>query len=65
VSAQNDGYPSAEYEAANRAQAEALKPEASRHGLRFEAYFSPSVAEWVLEKVVKGHFLHPSADYRS
>ncbi|WP_189637135.1 MULTISPECIES: hypothetical protein [unclassified Rhizobium] len=43
---QDDLYP-LEYWAAQKAQATALKAEASEHGLRLETYLVPSVAEWV------------------
>jgi Arc/MetJ-type ribon-helix-helix transcriptional regulator len=56
---QNDIYPS-EYRAAQKAQATALKVEASEHGLRMETYLVPSVAEWVLTLVERGRFLDPS-----
>lgn len=56
---QDDIFPS-EYVAAHKAQATALKPQAAEHGLSFEAYFVPSVAEWALGEVERGRFLSPS-----
>lgn len=58
-SQENDIYPP-EYRAAEKAQATALKAEASEHGLRLETYLVPSVAEWVLTQVERGRFLDPS-----
>ena len=49
-----------EYVAAHKAQAAALKADAAEHGLRFEAFFVPEVAEWVLAQVEQGRFLGPS-----
>lgn len=56
---QDDLYPP-EYRAAQKAQATALKAEASEHGLRLETYLVPSIAEWVLAHVERGRFLDPS-----
>ncbi|WP_457588639.1 hypothetical protein [Ensifer canadensis] len=56
---QDDLYPP-EYRAAQKAQATALKAEASDHGLRMETYLVPSIAEWVLTQVERGRFLDPS-----
>lgn len=41
-------------------QAEALRDRAARDGLRFEAYLPPSIAEWVLDEIIAGHFVEPS-----
>jgi antitoxin ParD1/3/4 len=49
-----------EYVAAGKAQAAALKPQASEHGLRFDGYFVPDVATWVLSHVENGDFHAPS-----
>lgn len=51
---------SPEYLAAPKAQAARLKHEATEHGLRFDAYFVPSAAEWVLEAIEKGRFVEPA-----
>jgi antitoxin ParD1/3/4 len=48
------------YVAAHKAQAAALKEEAAEQGLRFQAYFVPRVAEWVLGEIERGCFLDPS-----
>jgi hypothetical protein len=56
---QGDLFPP-EYVAAHKAQAAELKAEAAEHGLRFEAFFVPSIAEWVLGEVERGRFLGPS-----
>jgi Arc/MetJ-type ribon-helix-helix transcriptional regulator len=56
---QGDIFPP-EYVAAYQAQAAELKAEAAEHGLRFEAFFVPSIAEWVLGEVERGRFLGPS-----
>lgn len=50
----------AEYRTAVKAQAEAIKPLASAHGLLFEGHFAPDVAAWVLDCIARGHFYSPS-----
>jgi hypothetical protein len=40
---------SPEAEAARIAQAEALRDQAGKGGLRFEAYLPPDLAEWLLD----------------
>ncbi len=42
------------------AQARALREQASKGGLRFEAYLPPGLAEWVLDFVERGVFTDPS-----
>ncbi|NSZ04205.1 CopG family transcriptional regulator [Agrobacterium tumefaciens] len=43
-----------------KAQAEAIKPQASAHGLSFEGYLTPDVAAWVLTCIEQGHFHSPA-----
>lgn len=42
------------------AQARALKQEAGKGGLRFEAYLPPDLAEWLLNQIERGVFADPS-----
>jgi len=49
-----------EAKAARIAQARALKEEASKGGLRFEAYLPPDLAEWLLDLIECGVFADPS-----
>jgi hypothetical protein len=60
LSTEDDDVFSPEYVAANKAQATELRPQAVEHGLRFDGYLVPSVAEWVLAEVEHGRFLDPS-----
>lgn len=46
--------------AAGIAQAKALKEQAGKGGLRFEAYLPPGLAAWVLELIARGDFTDPS-----
>jgi Arc/MetJ-type ribon-helix-helix transcriptional regulator len=42
------------------AQARALREQAGKGGLRFEAYLPPDLAEWLLELIERGVFADPS-----
>jgi antitoxin ParD1/3/4 len=55
-----DGWPSAEEKAKNIAQAVALREQAQKGGLRFQAYLPPSLAEWLLGLIERGVFVDPS-----
>jgi antitoxin ParD1/3/4 len=55
-----DGWPTADEKAKNIAQAKALKEQAQKGGLRFEAYVPPGLAEWLLELIEQGVFVDPS-----
>ncbi len=46
--------------AAERAQAAALRDQAREGGLRFEAYLPPALADWMLERIERGTFADPS-----
>ncbi len=46
--------------AAERAQAKALREQARTGGLRFEAYLPPALADWLLERIERGTFADPS-----
>ena len=41
-------------------QAKALRERAARDGIRFDAYLPPSIAEWVLDRIIAGDFVDPS-----
>src|SRR3984893_4356331 len=43
------------------AQARALREQAGKGGLRFEAYLPPDLAEWLLDLIERGIFADPSA----
>jgi antitoxin ParD1/3/4 len=45
--------------AADIAQARALREQARKGGLRFEAYLPPRLAEWLLDLVEQGVFTDP------
>jgi antitoxin ParD1/3/4 len=55
-----DGWRTAEEKARDIAQARALKEQARKGGLRFEAYLPSGLAEWVLDFVERGVFVDPS-----
>src|SRR6266853_4439904 len=42
------------------AQARALREQAGKGGLRFEAYLPPGLAEWLLDLIERGVFADPS-----
>jgi len=42
------------------AQAKALRQQAGKGGLRFEAYLPPDLAEWLLDLIERGVFADPS-----
>jgi hypothetical protein len=44
----------------DQAKAKALMEQASKGGLRFEAYLPPDVAEWLLDLIERGVFADPS-----
>jgi hypothetical protein len=49
-----DAWDSPEAKAARIAQAEALRQQAGKGGLRFEAYLPPDLAEWLLSLIERG-----------
>jgi antitoxin ParD1/3/4 len=49
-----------EAKAARIAQARALKEQAGKGGLRFEAYLPPELADWLLDQIERGIFADPS-----
>jgi hypothetical protein len=49
-----------EAKAARIAQARALKAQAGKGGLRFEAYLPPGLAEWLLDLIERGVFADPA-----
>jgi antitoxin ParD1/3/4 len=55
-----DCWPTAEMQAQSVAQAKALRTQAQKGGLRFEAYLPPRLADWLLERIEQGLFLDPS-----
>ena len=55
-----DAWDSPEAEAARISQARALREQASKGGLRFEAYLPPDLAEWLLGLIERGVFADPS-----
>jgi antitoxin ParD1/3/4 len=55
-----DAWDSPEAEAARIAQAKALREQAGKGGLRFEAYLPPDLAEWLLGLIERGVFADPS-----
>jgi antitoxin ParD1/3/4 len=55
-----DDWPSAEIKAGSIAQAKALREQATKGGLHFEAYLPPGIAEWLLGLIEQGVFLDPS-----
>ena len=55
-----DAWDSPEAEAARIAQARALRDQAGKGGLRFEAYLPPDLAEWLLDLIEHGVFANPS-----
>jgi antitoxin ParD1/3/4 len=55
-----DAWDSPEAEVARIAQARALREQAGKGGLRFEAYLPPDLAEWLLDLIERGVFADPS-----
>jgi hypothetical protein len=53
-------WPSAEEKARSVAQAKALREQAKKGGLSFEAYLPPELADWLLGLIERGEFLDPS-----
>jgi len=49
-----------EAKAARIAQARALREQAGKGGLRFEAYLPPELADWLLDQIERGIFADPS-----
>ena len=49
-----------ETKAARIAQARALREQAGKGGLRFEAYLPPELADWLLDQIERGIFADPS-----
>jgi len=52
-----DAWDSPEAQAARIAQARALREQAAKGGLRFEAYLPPDLAEWLLGLIERGIFV--------
>lgn len=57
---QQSDWPSAEAKAKSIDQAKALRKQAKKGGLRFEAYLPPQLADWLLGLIEQGTFLDPS-----
>jgi antitoxin ParD1/3/4 len=57
---EDDTWPTAEEKARNIAQAKALREQARKGGLRFEAYLPSDLAEWLLDLIERGVFVDPS-----
>jgi hypothetical protein len=55
-----EAWDSPEAEAARIAQARAVREQARKGGLRFEAYLPPDLAEWLLGLIERGVFADPS-----
>jgi antitoxin ParD1/3/4 len=55
-----EAWDSHEAKAARVVQAGALKEQAGKGGLRFEAYLPPGLAEWLLDLIERGVFVDPS-----
>ena len=55
-----DAWDSPEAKAVRIAQAKALREQAGKGGLRFEAYLPPDLAEWLLGLIERGVFADPS-----
>ena len=55
-----DGWDGPKAEAARIAQGRALREQAGKGGLRFEAYLPPDLAEWLLDLIERGVFADPS-----
>ena len=57
---EDDAWPTAEEKAKNIAQAKALREQARKGGLRFEAYLPSDLAEWLLDLIERDVFVDPS-----
>jgi antitoxin ParD1/3/4 len=55
-----DGWPSTEEQTQSIAQAKALREQAKKGGLRFDAYVPPQLADWLLDLIERGVFSSPS-----
>jgi Arc/MetJ-type ribon-helix-helix transcriptional regulator len=55
-----DAWDSPEATAARIAQARAVREQAGKGGVRFEAYLPPDLAEWLLDLIERGVFVDPS-----
>ena len=55
-----EAWDSPEAEAARITQARALREQAGKGGLRFEAYLPPDLAEWLLDLIERSVFADPS-----
>jgi antitoxin ParD1/3/4 len=55
-----DAWDSPEAKAARITQARALREQAGKGGLRFEAYLPPDLAEWLLDQIERSVFADPS-----
>ena len=53
-------WPFAEHKKKSIVQAKALRKQAKKGGLRFDAYLTPDLADWLLGLIEKGVFLDPS-----
>jgi antitoxin ParD1/3/4 len=58
--AQQDTWPTAKMRASSIAQAKALRKQAKKGGLRFNAYVPPRLAAWLLGLIEQGVFMDPS-----
>lgn len=56
----DDIWPSKEFRAWARQQAQGLRDAATKGGLRFQAYLPPELALWVLDRIERGVFADPS-----
>lgn len=56
---EKSSWPSERQKTLNPAQAKALREQASKGGIRFEAFLPSSLAEWLLELVERGVFIDP------
>lgn len=56
---QRAGWPGDEEKINSIAQASALREQAKKGGLRFEAYLPPALADWLLGAIEQGKFLDP------
>lgn len=60
IKREQDGWPSAEEKAKSIAQAKALRKQAQKGGLRFDAYLPPELADWLLDLIERAIFSSPS-----
>jgi antitoxin ParD1/3/4 len=60
VAEQSSDHGDASFHHPGVAQARALRREASRGGLRFEAFLPPALAAWLLDQIERGVFADPN-----